>query len=249
MTRGWFDPNGGGAFSFRKVYRRDRSDGADLRRWRGRQLVLGRPEPWPAQEPPPLGIVPGEKMTVAAVAAILRDTAGPGRTLSSPVTQEGSVFQLRSDSPREIGCVYWRTSGEPSTSVLLPWYLGITQTPSNYYRPAEVAEQLSLGHHFSPPEGTFDHDGRSAWWIFKGLQDAVRTDYDRRIEAVRPAWATFERRLFEDQPAAEQKALKLWETDREAARAYLTRYCAEVAERAQDEAGKLAEGFGGPRSR
>ena len=34
-----------------------------------------------------------------------------------------------------------------------------------------------------------------------------------------------------------------------AARAYLTRYCAEVAERAQAEAGKLAEGFGGPRSR
>jgi dipeptidase len=238
--RGWFDPRSGRPFNFRKVYRRDRSDAPDLRRWRGRNIVSGKPVPWPPPQPPPLGITPGEKMTVAAVAAILRDTAGPGRTLSTLRTQEGAVLQLRSGRPKEIGCVYWRTSGEPSMGVLLPWYLGISETPATYYRSTGIKRQLSLQHHFSPPRGTFDHDPKLAWWTFKGLQDQVRADYDNRIKLVRPAWTAFERGVFQDQPAVEAKALGLWRSDREAARAHLTRYCAELAAGARREAAKLS---------
>jgi dipeptidase len=178
-------------------------------------------------------------MTVAAVAAILRDTAGPGRTLSTPETQEGAVFQLRVDMPKEIGCIYWRTSGEPSMGVLLPWYLGVTETPASYYQPVDLATHLSLEHHFQPPRGTFDSDPKLAWWTFKRLQDLVREDFDNRIKAVRPAWAAWEERLFRDQPAVEKKALELWQTDQDAARAYLTRYCAERAAEARREAEKL----------
>ncbi len=83
VRRGWFDPDGGEAFNFRKVYRRDRSDAPDARRWWGRQLVSGRRVAWPPAEPPPVGIEPKQKMTVASVAAILRDTAGPGRVPSA----------------------------------------------------------------------------------------------------------------------------------------------------------------------
>jgi dipeptidase len=245
VRRGWFAPNRGQPFNFRKVYRRDRSDAPDLRRWRGRKLVTGRREPWPPPGPPPLGVKPREKMTVAAVAAILRDTAGPGRTLSSPVTQEGAVFQLRSGRPKEIGCVYWRTSGEPSTGVLLPWYLGITDTPADYYHPAGVKQHLSLQHHFYPPRGTFDHDPKLAWWTLKGLQDLVRADYDNRIQVVRPVWTSFEQRVFRDQPAVEKKALQLWATDRDAARAHLTRYCAELSARARREADGLSRALRG----
>jgi dipeptidase len=268
--RGWFDPDGAEPFNFRKVYHSDRNDPPDLRRWRGRQLVSGRREPWPPNGPPPPGIEPREKMTVAAVAAILRDTAGPGRTISSPRTQEGAVFQLRGGEgeggtvglsnrvsptagrassatarmPKEIGCVYWRTSGEPSMGVLLPWYLGVTETPASYYRPADVETHLSLQHHFSPPRGTFDHDPKLAWWTFKRLQDLVRADYHNRIKTVRPAWADFEERVFRDQPALERKALGLWRADPAAARACLTRYCAELSARAGQEADGLSAALG-----
>jgi dipeptidase len=237
--RGWFDPKGGEPFSFRKVYRRDRRDPPDLRRWRGRQLLSGRREPWPPEQPPRPGIKPREKMTVAAVAAILRDTAGPARTLSTPETQEGAVFQLRAGMPKEIGCVYWRTSGEPSCGVLLPWYLGVTDTPASYHRPVDLKTDLSLEHHFNPPRGTFDYDPKLAWWTFKRLQDLVREDFDARIKVVRPAWMRFEERVFRDQPAVEKKALELWQTDRGAARTYLTRYCAELAAEAGQKADRL----------
>ena len=70
---------------------------------------------------------------MAAVAKILRDVI-PADRRGGSATQEGAVFQLRAGLPPEIGCVYWRTSGEPSLNVLLPWYLGILETPANYYR-------------------------------------------------------------------------------------------------------------------
>lgn len=248
--RGWYDPDGGQPFNFRRVYRRDRRDLPDMRRWQGRNLVSGNQVPWPPQQPPPIGVKPREKMTVAAVAAILRNTSGPGRPLTSPRTQECAVFQLRGGGgyarmPREIGCVYWRTTAEPSSSVLIPWYLGITETPARYYRPVDVKAQLTLDHHFRPPRGTFDYDPKLAWWTFKRLQDLVREDYAGRIKVVRPVWAAFEQRVFGDQPAVERKALELWETDQTAARTHLTQHCAKLAAQARQQAEKLAERFAG----
>ena len=118
--------------------------------------------------------------------AILRNTDGP-IPLSTPLTQEGAVFQLRAGMPPGIGCVYWRTTAEPATSVFTPWYAGITETPSDYCRKVDVSVQLTLEHHFSPPPGTFDRDGRLAWWTFKDLQDTVHQDYSPRIQRVRRA--------------------------------------------------------------
>jgi len=245
VRRGWYDPEGGRPFNFRRVYRRDRRDLPDMRRWLGRNLVSGKQVPWPPKQPPPIGVKPRERMTVAAVAAILRNTSGPGRPLTSPRTQECAVFQLRAGMPREIGCVYWRTTAEPSSSVLIPWYLGITETPASYYRPVDLKTQLTLDRHFRPPRGTFDYDPKLAWWTFKRLQDAVREDYAGRIKVVRPVWAAFEQRVFGDQPAVEKKALELWETDKAAARAYLTQHCAKLATQARQEAEKLSRAFRG----
>lgn len=237
-SRNWFDPDGGQAFNFRTVYRADRRDVPDMRRWGGRNLVSAKETPWPPSQPPSLGLKPARKMTVAAVAAILRSTRPPA--LSNPVTQEAAVFQLRRNMPKEIGCVYWRMTAEPSTSVLTPWYAGITETPKTYYRGADIETQLSLEHHFSPPQDTFDPDPHLAWWKFKTLQDLVRADYMQRIKIVRPVWAAFERRALQNQPNIEKRALEVWKKDPDAARAHLTRVCHELAAQACREADKLA---------
>jgi len=242
--RGWFDPQNGEPFNFRKAYRKNRDDPPDPRRWRGRQLAAGCQVPWPPKEPPPLGIKPKEKLTVAALVDVLRFTGTPG-TLSTPSTQEGAVFQLRSEMPPAIGCVYWRTTAEPSVSVLTPWYLGISQTPEDYYRPVDVRVQLSLDHHFDPPPGTFDANPASAWWKFKTLQDIVREDYQKRIQIVRAAWAASERAAFADQRSVEDEAIKLWKTDQQAARDLLTNYCARLADDACRQADRLAGGLRG----
>ncbi len=244
VKRGWAARRSSGAFDFRRAYCGRTGVPADPRRLRGRQLALGSRTLEPSGKPLSFGVRPAEKMTVAAVAAILRDKGSP-RPISSPVTQEGAVLQLRAGMPKEIGCVYWRTTAEPATSVLTPWYLGIRETPPSYFRSVDVEQHVSLDHHFRPPQGTFDPDPKSAWWTFRGLQDWVYEDYKTRIPIVRRTWTALEQRTFASQSSVESKAIDLWKADHDAARAYLTQHCAEVAAEACGQAERLFQGSGG----
>jgi dipeptidase len=246
VSRGWFDRAAGQPFHFTRVYAPETAKRPDPRQWWGQVLVAqpGKPhprEPRPPLGPLPLAVKPAQKMTVASLMAILRDTDGPV-PLSTPLTQEGAVFQLRAWMPPQIGCVYWRTTAEPATSVFTPWYAGVSETPGDYCRALDVGTQLTLEHHFSPPPGTLDRDGRLAWWTFKDLQDLVHKDYAARIPRVRRAWANIERRILADQDAVEKKAAALWKSDAAAAQRFLTDYCADVAAAARQEARKLISG-------
>jgi len=246
VKRGWLKREGGEAFRFCEVYQSVRGRAPDPRRWWGQQLVTGRRRPWPPEQPLPFAVKPARKLTVAALAAILRSYTDRV-PLCSANAQESAVFQLRAAMPKEVGCVYWRTTGMPCTNVLTPWYLGIIETPKCYYRSVDLRRHLTLDRHFRPPRGTFDPDLNLAWWKFKKLQDLVHEAYQSRIKIARPVWAAFESRVFRRQQAVEKKALKLWGTDKDSARAYLTRYCSELAAQACQEADRLAEVLQGRR--
>ncbi len=151
------------------------------------------------------------------------------------------MFQLRSNMPVDVGCIYWRSSAEPCISVLTPWYCGITETPKEYYKPVDVKENLTLKFHFSESSEKFKPDNRHAWWIFKELQDKVRADYENRIGIVRAAWDRFEDNMFADQSAVENRALKLHLKNKSVARDYLTDYSRYLAIRAVHKARELAE--------
>ncbi|RKY64062.1 MAG: hypothetical protein DRP99_02855 [Candidatus Latescibacterota bacterium] len=233
VRRGWFEPDEGRPFSFRRAY--NRSDARDPRQELGQFLVTGR-WPDPGLEGLPFSVKPARPLTVGDVVAILRDDR-----ISNAWTQEASVFQLRGWMPPEVGCVYWRTSGDPRTGPLVPWYLGITGTPEPYYRPAEIHEQLTLSHHFDPPPETFRYDPDFAWWKFKRLQDIVHEDYEARIGPVRKVWEKFEEKVFAGQAEVEEEALRLFSEDPDSARAYLTRYSGSIALKAAELAGRMAE--------
>ncbi len=268
VRRGWYDPTTDGPFDFRKVYRevkppedsapnqaqntkstepnrqkpsangKGRADQPDPRRWWAHQLITGREIRWPPDGPLPFRIRPKRPMTVASVAEVLRSRDGQ-KPLSADHTREAAVFQLRADLPRPIGCVYWRVTCEPSTGVLTPWYSGITKVPDNYHEPASLARRLTLDYHFNPPPQTFRPNLDLAWWKFKAIQDLVHKDYENRIGKVRPVWAELERRLMAQQQRVEQEALRLWREDQDAARDYLTRYCAKAAAEACRGADRL----------
>ncbi len=244
VKRGWFDPADGKPFNFRKAYRKNRDDPADPRRWQGRRQVAGSNERWPPDCPPPFSILPKRQVTAFRLMQILRFTGEPG-TLSTPSTQEGAVFQLRADLPPAIGCIYWRTTAEPATSVFTPWYLGVTETPECYYRPVDIRKQLTLDHHFNPPVGTFDLDPKSAWWKFRTLQDRVRSECLKPDSKVRAVWAQFEQREMSVRPHVDDQALRLWQTDPQSARTLLTDYCFDQAMKACQMADRLVDKSGG----
>ena len=235
--KGWFDPEDGKPFSFRAAYNQSRSDGWDIRQWRGQCLVTGQTTEFPGTEQLPFSVKPEYKLTVNDVITILRDH-GKGRICGSS-TQEAAVFQLRSGLPPEIGCIYWRTSAEPCCGVLIPYYAGITETPRAYYKPVDMAEQLTISYQANPPAGTFGPDPKFAWWTFKSLQDLVNEDYQTSIARVREVWDSFEAKMFTRQSAVEAEALRLFSEDPDAARSYLTNYSKDLALQVVDMTDKL----------
>jgi dipeptidase len=224
------------------VYQSEERLGPDPRQARGQALVSGKADTWPPEGPLPFAVTPRKKLTVADVAAVLRDQAGRV-PLFQKTTQEAAVFQLRAEMPRDLGCIYWRTSGRPDAAPLTPWYIGITETPESYRRAGDAGTRLSLEHHFHPPAGTSDRDLRLAWWKFKQLQELVDEDGKVRPQAVREAWSALESRLFARQRLVEEEARRRWQNSPDAARAYLTQHCAGVAEEAGREADRLCRVF------
>jgi len=242
VARGWFDPAKGRPFSFREVYQTVERSAPDRRHFRGQEIVTGKAGRWPPREPLPFAVTPRGKLGVRDVIAFLRDDRGIA-SMFHATTQEAAVFQLRGWMPGEIGSIYWRTTGRPDVSVLVPWYAGVTATPQSYGPHANPSVQLSLEHHFQPPPGTFQPNLDKAWWKFKTLARHVDEDYSHRVEAVQAAWRAQEDRQFQCQPSFEAEVLKIWQKDPEAARARLSQYCGGLAAEACAQADKLCAGF------
>jgi dipeptidase len=240
IKRGWFNPASGKPFSFRAAYNQSIRDGWDARQWQGQYLVTGGTIELPLEEQLPFSVKPDHKFTVEDVINILR-YHGQGGTICGHQTQEAAVFQLRNWLLPQIGCIYWRTSAEPCSGVLIPWYLGITETPEIYYKPVDLNEHLTLSFHFNPPAGTFDYDPQFAWWAFKTLQDMVN-NYQISTERARAVFDDFEASAFANQSVVEEEALRLFSKDNDLAKLYLTTYSKKLALQAVDMAIEMAKG-------
>lgn len=239
--RGWFDPKSGKPFRFREAYDRPRSPLMDLRQWRGQCLVTGKAVGKTPDRQLPFSVTPARRMSVKDVIEILRYHGEGG--LCSAETQEGAVFQLRSRMSSGIGCIYWRTTGEPCAGVLTPWYVGIEQTPKVYHRDVPLRKALTRAHHLAKNPEKFEPDPTKAWWIFKKLQDMVNADRKRRLPIVRKVWDDFEAGLFARQAGIEEQARQAGERDGKVATAYLTNYSCRVALDAVETALDLVKRF------
>jgi dipeptidase len=239
--KGWFNPASGVRFEFSKAYGRPEKTLMDERQWRGQCLVTGETIKKEPDRKLPFSIKPARKLSVKDVIAILR-FHGDG-SICNNATQEAAVFQLRSHMPVDIGCIYWRCSAEPCSSILTPWYCGITETPKEYYQAVDVEDNLSLEYHFSKSPDKFKPDAGHAWWTFKDLQDKVSADYRGRIGIVRAECDKYEAGIFAAQQKIEKKALELYRSDKSAAKRYLTDYSRAVALNAVRKARDLTEQF------
>jgi dipeptidase len=237
-AQGWYDPNGGVPFSFRDAYATGRVGAIDGRQRRGQGMMTGREIESSGIPQLPFAVRPKDKIGLAEVMAFLRDR-GPGYSICNDMTQESSIFQLRSSLPPAVGCVYWHCLARPDVSVFVPWYAGIQNVPDCYHKSIALETQLSLSYHLSPPGGTFDVDPNHAWWDFKALAASLLAEEPQRRETARAILDAFEDRELDNQPAAEAKAVELHAVDPQAARAYLTDYCSQWGQKAR----RLAEGL------
>jgi dipeptidase len=126
------------------------------------------------------------------------------RTLCVTRTQYSVVTQLRSWLPAEIGGVFWLALANPDVSVYIPWYQGITETPSPF--------RSGMGR----------SDQESAYWAFKRIGVLVNAFYGQLISQVQGTWKSFENNARAQQESVERTALELFRKDASLARSFLT---------------------------
>jgi len=121
-------------------------------------------------------------------------------------TQTSAVAQLRNWLPNEIGGCLWLTQGSPCTSVFVPWYVGITDTPDLYQ------------------DAIDKYDDRKAFWCFKEIGILVNTNYKELFKIIKPVWEAQEKEEFAIQSVIEKNALELYNKEEKHANTFLTNY-------------------------
>lgn len=219
----------------------DLSDGSNMRTWYGHVLFAPSTAGEYATETRyDLFYQPDEPVTLTEVFDMTR-----GRyegTEFCPETQENYAYNTRviaterqvnigaievyDDLPAEMNCVTWVCTADAEHSVYLPLSNLVT----------DVADSFKYVPETSGPDENLAH------YRFKRLSALSKQNRTQFGQGVRDYWHGVEVKLTEEEyPEVLAETLKLFETDPEAAAAYMTEYTIGVQEKALEDADQMFE--------
>jgi len=255
--RGWYDPEGGEPFSFRKAYapvtpqtlRYTATRVWSLFRRAAPSLDLSPDfhRAAPGAEPYPLWVRPDEKLDLADVIALMRD-----HYEGTPFDMTQGVDAGPFGSPNRWRPMTWRDDGGAVHSWERPistqqtgfsfvaqcrgrlpdpiggvLWYGVDDTYTTCYFP------LYCGVDDVPSSfavGSLDEfSWDSAWWVFNFVANFANLKYSHMIRDIQAVRSGLEDEMIARQPAVEQAALALAD-DRERLRRYLTDYSVSCGE-------------------
>lgn len=174
---------------------------------------------------------PDKKISVAKVQKVLGSHftgtkydsngkwVGGYRPINVPTNVESHILQIRNNVPSDIAGIQWLAMASPATSVYVPFYTNVTNTPANYQK------------------GTDKPDNNSAYWTYKMTR--VLTDpYKNKLinKDVLPVQKKVQKRLDQNLAKSDKQAESL-PSDQVAD--YLTQCNQENADYAQKQFQKL----------
>lgn len=236
--KGLYDPQKDGEFNFSKVYGTDSDSDYTSnypRIWWGQKMLT----PSLAQDNPksnnlPLFLKPDNKIALSDVMAVLRSHYDKSefdtyqlnpkekfRAINVNTTMESHVIQLRDNLPAPIAGVQWLCLGVPETSVYIPFYEGISTTPSAYIL------------------GSDSFDVNSAYWTYRSINTLTSMNYDDFSKIVIPEFRNIEQKAFTQQKYVDEAALKLYNKNPKQCELFLTDYSNELANTALTKAHEL----------
>jgi dipeptidase len=156
------------------------------------------------------------------------DTAGPEYAWERPVSTQQTGFSFVSQSrawlPDKIGGVYWYGVDDTYMTCYVPLYCGIEALPESF-----TVGRLSA---FS---------WESAWWVFNFVANYAQLKYSFMAPEIQAVQRDLESTFLALQPAVEQSARALAESDRELMVRYLTDYSVTRGELVVDRWRALGE--------
>ncbi len=146
------------------------------------------------------------------------------RTICSPASTYLQITQSRDWLPDPLGGVVWLGYDNPATTPHTPFYIGISQMPASYM-----------------VDGRWGYRRDCAWWAFRTVSKLALFRWQEMTIDIGKVWKEIEDRVFGNQAAFEAEALALYQKDPAKAKALLTKYCHDEAERAVAAYWKLAD--------
>lgn len=138
-----------------------------------------------------------------------------------------TVVVARDGMPDWIGGLTWFGYDAPHTTCYIPIYCGVSYLPESFTKGSRG--------------GSYDVFSReSAWWAFNFVSNWADLKFSYMIEDIKAVRDPLEAEFFAMQPAIENAAVALYETNPNAARAFITTYTNGCAERTVDAYWKLA---------
>lgn len=137
------------------------------------------------------------------------------RTIACVRATYVQVTQSRSWLPNEIGGIVWFGYDNPTTTPHIPFYIGNTTMPNSYM-----------------VDGRAKYNKDCAWWAYRVVSQLAMFRWQEMIKDINPVWQEIENKAFSEQAKIEEKALILYKNDPAAARALLTNYSNDIANKA-----------------
>jgi len=125
------------------------------------------------------------------------------------------ITQSRGWLPNEIGGIIWFGYDNPTATPHTPFYIGNTTMPKSYM-----------------VDGRTKFSKESAWWAYRVVAQLSLFRWQEMITDVEVVWKEIEEKAFADQKKIEEEALSMYKKDPKAAKAYLTKYSNDIAEKA-----------------
>ncbi len=135
------------------------------------------------------------------------------RAISTQQTGFSYVSQMRSWLPDPIGGIHWFGVDDTYSTVYVPMYCGISETPWAY------AKGNGDFHHFT---------WESAFWVFNFVSNFCYLRYSDMIQDVQKVQRELEGNFLSDQAEVEEAAIALYKQSPRLAVDYLTRYSADL---------------------
>jgi len=261
---GWWDPDSGEPFQFAYAYADRTSLYSRRREWRALSILAPSQGLHPESENFPLSVEPDEKVSVADLLEIFRDTyADTDYDMTRRLTvanSQGEVVKSPVANPF-MNAEYRELFGiDRERTIASDRATYVTVTQSREWLPDPIGGLVWLGYDnpvttphlpfyigISQMPDSYLVDGRReyredcAWWAFRRASKLAYIRYQDVQPVVEAVWRPMEEEAFARQAEVEARALDLYENDPAAAEAYLTEYVHGLANGAVERYWKLGD--------
>jgi dipeptidase len=128
---------------------------------------------------------------------------------------------LRRTSPADIGFVYWVCLASPRTSFYIPFHFGIWSFPVGWRLRSEKPTDEFYSRCVQAP---FTPNPLEAFWVCSNFRDKADKAGPAVVARARTQAENLERDAIAMQPAIEEAARRLYETDQGSAMRLLANY-------------------------